>query len=376
MNKQPESPLFIQLTVETQEDLHTGAGTGSGDIDALVQRDRHRRPVIRESHFKGLLREAGKDLIALGKVEEEALNRLLGAPGKTRGNLRLTSLRVVAGGQTLVWGSTKRIDGGRAPEENTLRFIEHVAAGTRFEAHLRLPDATFQDLLERLLKRVDRIGGDRNRGSGLAKLVWQLRDAPVAQPLADASGPRLRLVLRNLEPLCLPVTGHPGNLIRSHSFIRGQTLRGALIAWAIRNGRPKILALFDRVSVGNALPLPEGETVIDTVLPIPLSLLTEKPKAANTDLPWWADGSPLTSEFDSLVEEKRPDEKPKRPGAHEYLCRSGESSPWRRYTPAMQVRLRNATPLRDSGVKLSCSVLKRLPKKPVFRQICVLVTRS
>lgn len=371
MTEPTPSPLFIQLTVETVEDLHTGAGTGSGDIDALVQRDRHGRPVIRASHFKGLLREAGEDLKelnALGKEEEDALNRLLGAQGKTRGNLRMTSLRVVKGDRTLVWGSTKRVDGGRAPEKDTLRFIEHVAAGTRFEAQLRLADATSLPLLERLLNRVDRIGGDRNRGSGLVKLNWQIGGAPEAQPSAAATGLRLRLVLRNLEPLCLPATGHPGNLIRSHSFIRGQALRGALIAWAIHNGRPESLALFGRIEVGDALPLPEGAAVADTVLPIPLSILTKKPQAASADIPWWADRSPPASEFvDSLDEEKRPDEKPKRPGAHEYLCRPGNSGPWLRYTPAMRVRLRNATPKKSSKKKADLFSLEEIAEETRFQ---------
>jgi hypothetical protein len=221
VTEQTKSPLFIQLAVETLEDLHTGAGTGSGDIDALVQRDRHGRPVIRDSHFKGLLREAGAELVSRGQVGAEELNRLLGAQGSTRSVLHMTSLRVPKGSEarTLIWGSTKRVDGGRAPEEDTLRYVEHVAAGACFEAQLRLADSSQLCLLERLLNRVDRIGGDRNRGSGLVKLHWQIGSALEAQPLAIASDIRLRLVLRNLEPLCLPATGHPGNLIRSHSFI-------------------------------------------------------------------------------------------------------------------------------------------------------------
>ncbi|MCC6135176.1 MAG: hypothetical protein IT491_07345 [Gammaproteobacteria bacterium] len=363
MTAPSKSPLFIQLTVETLEDLHTGAGIGSGDIDALVQRDRHGRPVIRASHFKGLLREAGANL----KLEKEALNDLLGAQGANRGALRMTSLRLRKDCKTLVWGSTKRVDGGRAPQEDTLHFVEHVAAGTRFEAQLRLPDATFQPLLERLLNRVDRIGGDRNRGSGLVKLDWQLDSAACGPQGTAATGTTLRLVLRNLEPLCLPATGYPGNLIHSHSFIRGQTLRGALIAWAIHNGRPDSLALFERISVGDALPLPEGVDRVDTVLPIPLSILTKKPHAANVKIPWWADGSPPAAGDDSLGEEKSPDEKPKRPGAHEYLCRSANSELWQCYSPTMRVRLRNATPKPGSGADAELFSLEEIAEDTRFQ---------
>ena len=361
------SPLFIQLTVETLEDLHTGAGIGSGDIDALVQRDRHGRPVIRASHFKGLLREAGEDLKTLDQVAKPALNDLFGAQGASRGALRMTSLRLREDCKSLVWGSTKRVDGGRAPQEDTLHFVEHVAAGACFEAQLRLPDATFQPLLERLLNRIDRIGGDRNRGSGLVKLDWQLDSAARGPQGTAATGTILRLVLRNLEPSCLPATGYPGNLIHSHSFIRGQMLRGALIAWAIHNGRPDSLALFEWISVGDALPLPEGVDKVDTVLPIPLSILTKKPRAANAEIPWWVGGSPPAEEFDSLGEERSSDEKRKRPGAHEYLCRSGNSGPWWRYTPNMRVRLRNATPERGSEEKANLFSLEEIAEDTRFQ---------
>jgi len=351
MTERTRLPLFIRLEVETVEDLHTSAGTSSGDIDALVMRDRRGRPVIRASHLKGLLREAGEELIALGAGKEEELNALLGAPGKTRGALRMTSLRVAGAGKvkTLIWGSTKRVEGGRTPEEDTLRFVEHVSAGSHFEATLRLADPARKPLLERLLQRVDRIGGDRNRGSGLVRLKW--RDLTLADDseLEKVGETRLRLVLRNLEPLCLPATGHPGNLIRGHSFIRSQRLRAALIAWAIQTGRTGCLELFKRLSVGDALPLPEGVSQAETVLPIPLSILTEKPKGGDPSLPWWAGGSPDPVAFDSLFKDRdQKGEKPKRPNAHKYLCRNGKDSPWLCYAPVMNMRLRNATPKRGS----------------------------
>lgn len=342
------APLFFQLEVQAVEDLHTGSGTGSGDVDALVQRDHRGQPVIRASHFRGLLREAGEELIAFDGEVEENLNRLLGAPGTTRGALRMTSLHMAEGRETLVWGSTKRVDGGRAAEEDTLRFVEHVAAGTRFVARLRLPDSACQPLLERLLGRIDRLGGDRNRGSGLVKLHWEPRSTSSRELRTERNGTRLRLVLRNLEPLCLPATGHPGNLIRTHSFVRGQTLRGALMAWAIHNGHQDALPLFDRMSVGDALPLPDGVDCAHTVVPIPLSIQTPKPSATDAEVPWWADSPAAPAAFDSLGVKPQMDEKPKRPGAHEYLCRRERKGPWVRYTPTMSVRLRNATPDRGS----------------------------
>ena len=125
--------------------------------------------------------------------------------------------------------------------------------------------------------------------------------------------------------------------------------------------------MFERVSVGDALPLPAGETGATTVLPIPLSILTDKPRAENTKRPWWADGSLPAPEYDSLGEVRFPDEKPKRPGAHEYLCRTGAGDPWRRYTPAMRVRLRNATPRRGTPADAELFSLEEIAEDTRFQ---------
>lgn len=368
MTDQDQKPLFLQLQALTLEDLHTGTGTGGGDIDALVTRDRRGRPVIRASHFKGLLREAGEELSHHQAMTAAELNTLLGVPGSGRGALRLTSLRTEEHAKTLVWGSTAREKGSRAPKDDTLRYIEHIAAGTRFTATLRLADPGLAPALETLLNRIDRIGGGRNRGSGLVRLSWCQLDPSPAPPAIPSEGLILRLILRNLEPLCLPATGHPGNLIRGHSFIRGQTLRGALMAWGIQNGRPAPQELWECLSVGDALPLPTDLAQAAEVLPIPLSILTKKPAGGDASLPWWETGAAEPEAFDSLYHERDDqEEKPKRPGAHEYLCRANASAPWRRYEPVMKVRLRNATPKRNSEDKAELFSLEEIAEETRFQ---------
>lgn len=354
-------PEFYRLTVTALEDLHIGTGTGQGDVDAHIMRDRSGLPVIRASHIEGLLRQAGEELVGLKILAPSKLDTLLGAAGNQKGQLRMTSLRTKSAA-TLVWGSTKREPGKRQPQEDTLRLVEYVAAGTEFEATLRLPGGVTPGLLERLLNRIDRIGGGRNRGAGLVKLEWNRLDEnplDVSQPRRrvsppDASATRIRLLLRNLEPLCLPLTGYPGNLIRTQSFIRGQALRGAFISWLLahsaaphdHDGRGD--STYSQVSFGDALPLPENMTQFShSLMPIPLSIMTPKSKGSNTKLPWWADSQPTNHASDDLCRERgvtdAPAEKMKRPGAHEYLCRNGETTPWQRHTPVLTVALRNQT---------------------------------
>lgn len=340
--------------VELLEDLHGGTGTGAGDIDALQIRDRHGRPVIRASHIRGVLRAAAEELRALGRVDGAEVIRLLGAAGGARGALRLTSLRMTSDAQAarpVVWGATARVEHSRMPLENTLRFVEHVPAGTKFQARISIDDAALVPLLERLICRVDCLGAHRTRGTGFICGSLKRVETSAASSPSEAPGRVLRLVLRNLEPICLPSTGYAGNLIQTVSFIRGQVLRGALLAWVLKNQGPDTYQslLTGGVSVGDAIPLPSGTSpdaaVAATVMPIPLSILTEKPAGqtgAGPRAPWWGHGGAAPSAFDSLVPDcPHPEEKPKRPGKNEYLCRSGDE--WIRYAPGIAVHLRNAS---------------------------------
>lgn len=140
------------------------------------------------------------------------------------------------------------------------------------------------------------------------------------------------------------------------------------MAWAIQTGRTDSLDLFKRLSVGDALPLPAGTTQAETVLPIPLSILTEKPKGGDPIVPWWADGAAEPEAFDNLFREKnQEDEKPKRPGAHEYLCQVDANGKWLRYTPTMNVRLRNATPKRNSQGEAELFSLEEIAEETCFQ---------
>ena len=340
-----------RLTVRLLEDLHTGTGTGGGDIDALQMRDRRGRPVIRANHIKGLLLAAGEELARFDERIKAPLQDLLGTGGKPRGRLRLTALRLSedSPGRTLIWISSAREEGSRRPQEDTLRVVEHVAAGCSFVAQLCVPEA-LESLLKRLVERIDRLGSDRNRGGGLISTRFdEITDEIPASRQQPIVGNCLRLRLRNLEPLCLPATGHPGNLIQSLPFVRGQVLRGALMAWALARGDREALASLALARVGDALPVPASLNESDLeslcVLPIPLSILTPKPGGGDADLPWWVDASKQTENaYDDLDPERIiPEEKSKRPGAREFLAREGKQVAWLRYSPRMSVHMRNQT---------------------------------
>ncbi len=386
------------LTVTLEEDLHSGTGLGNTQIDDLQARDREGRPVIRATHFKGLLKESAQELEVLGKKAPEVIKRLFGGegpnemvktlptlkevieglfggegPGK-RGCLLLTSLRRPQAERFLHKTSTARQINSRVPLEDTLRTVEYVGASTSFEATLQLrnPSPEQQKRLEWCLQRTTCLGSGRTHGDGLIQMEWPERgkelkpesEREARKPPSDQDRPRLRLFLRNLEPLCLPLTGYPGNIIPSESYIRGSTLAGALADWALtleERGK-SVESLFDRqILVGNALPLPftnrdeikraqKEDLQRWEVIPIPLHIRTRKVGQQDQNWPWWAEESsgPVPwlgsqDEDDSFHKKPRLDqsEKPKRPKDNEFLFRSPEQDTWQRFKPAMGVHLRN-----------------------------------
>jgi hypothetical protein len=309
-----DSESRYQFTVTLLEDLHTGTGTGAGaELDAVQIVDQSGQPVIRDTHLKGLLRAAGEDLVRLGVETADKVQQLFGDGGSSnQGALFVRSLRLVREvggtddcgvpqqphpGRRLVWTSTAREKFSRVPRDDTLRTVEYVAAGTRFAGEMTLRNPDLAALLDRCVKRLDRLGSRRNRGAGLicSKLVGPMDMQPANTPPERQAGQiRLRLLLKNLEPLCLPLTGYPGNIISSECYIRGQQLLGAFAAWSLAQGGDARLWLERKVSVGNALPLPSGLTVSAPnelqrwdVAPMPLHLYTYKPSGPkNLNWPW------------------------------------------------------------------------------------------
>jgi len=262
----------------------------------------------------------------------------------------------------LTWISTARKHGSRIPQRASLRFIEHVSAGIEFDCEFELYDASLWELLENCIDRTDCLGGNRNRGGGLVKITkppvihQHVRNFP--QP-DEKNYSRLRVIFKNLEPLCLPITGFPGNIIPTFGFIRGQVLRGAIISWALRQDKNASLLLGQNVSIGDAIPLPYGvvsESNLQGLLqwdvaPIPLNVGTRKPCGSKDNgMPWWAktgmDFSFLGDNEEDVLEQKRssPYEKLKRPKPYEYLFSQSPQKAWIRYEPEISVHMRNQVP--------------------------------
>jgi hypothetical protein len=330
------------LAAEFLSDAHLGSGAGDSGIDALVARDKHDRPVIWASHVEGVLRDAARRL--RGDREAEAFFGRAGGD-YARGDRQravFTSLYAKANPESRIWRSTAReAFDNRAPKDDTLRVIEYVPKGTKLVGEVELPTSELP-VLQRLVQEVDALGGGRSTGAGRVKL--SLSEVSATPRKAGAPTGRLVLLLKNRDPLCITATATPDNLIPSLAFVPGRTLLGAVAAWLIAEGDRDTASLLTsgKVSVSDALPLPESSTTLDgiEVLPAPLSLQSEKPRGAAGDVPWWAQPTAPTKRIDAWGTK----EKLKRPEDDLFVYRASASEAWTSFRPARRVRLRNGRP--------------------------------
>lgn len=347
-------PIIYTLTITLDDDMHTGAGLESGEIDAVVAKDRHGKPVIPATHLKGVMRDNASKLTGL---TQDKVNALFGKTQAQSGAVILTSAYWQGQDYTpMIMGFSAREEGSRIAKDGSLRQIEYIPAGSLFTAQIYLKNDALKDDLIQVLQVTDRLGSRRSRGAGQVSLTLEEQNDKTSKTQTKPSF-NLRLMLKNLSPLVLPQTGVPGNIISTQSFIRGQTLLGALTGYALSQDKKEMAdkMLSGDISVGNAYPLPEKAlepSSIDDweVLPIPLYLQSPKAEADKGDFPHWAkpEAHPyraLNAKEDLNALADRDDEnrgeKTKRPHEDEYVAKFGNTQPWLRYQPQTTVRLRN-----------------------------------
>ncbi len=361
--------IAYQITVTLQEDLHSGNGMGTTDIDALQAKDAEGRPIIDRHHFRGVLKDNALRLNHLDAdlFKKETIERLFGKSGAQQSRLLdCSSLRTEDKDCLIYWDSTARQPDSRCPEDHSLRRFEFVRAGTVFTGSMLVSDANDEDLdaIELLLGFTNRLGSGRTRGNGEIRVHFERKnhqDQP-SEVSQDLGGNQIKVLLVNNEPVCIPVSGHAGNIIRSESFIPGRTLFAALCANAAKLGKEKLKSMFSSgLQVGNAYPLSSDIEVQQASLekllsiPVPQYLYSKKAvsgKDENRDLrwPWWAQAkqdkalkqieNQLRDDRDLSDFDEQKGEKTSRPKGEQYLHRDTEGR-WYRYHQPLEVRMRN-----------------------------------
>ena len=336
----PDGWVRLRLAAELLTDAHPGSGSGGGGIDALVARDRRGHPVIWASHIEGVLRDAARRLRG-----PEIAGNFFGRSGGQQQGAVFTSLYTDSDPGSRIWRSTARASfDNRAPLNDTLRVVEYVPKCARFHGHVELP-ASDVPLLRRLIQEVDALGRGRSTGAGRVKLALTACTIP-DRTVGNSTG-RLVLLLHNVDPLCITATSTPDNLIPSLAFIPGRALLGALAGWLIADGHRDAASLFveGRVSVSDALPVPQVPVRLSDaeVLPAPLALQHEKSAGAEGSGPWWARPAIGTRHVDVRGGEVDRG-KLKRPASDLFVYRASRAESWTTFRPERRVRLRNGRP--------------------------------
>lgn len=363
----------FRYTIELLEDLHAGSGLGSVWVDRTLARDRAGRPFIPASHVKGVWRDAMVRLVELrlNAFDQNKLSEWFGAAPKRkedetrpqRSTLHCPRLEPGADVESLVWMQTARQRFSRKPAEDTLRTTEYIPAGITMagSGFLEGSDDDFK-LLETLVRQVDRYGGNRSRGDGRIRLVSiEKSTSETSLRISGASGAPagLRVLLKAHEPIRVPRTGSPGNIVESDTRIPGRMLAGALISRLLeKEVKPEVL-FSQQVAISDALPLNPAHSDLNPeelkhveVLPAPLEYRIEKnlPNACHSMqlLPEWSQGrnpdSSLTNWRDLLATTSGPADdalgQVKRLPAGTYVQRLGDSA-WRAFRQPLELTMRN-----------------------------------
>lgn len=255
-----------RVAITLLEDLHSGAGVGNAALDALLATDHAGSPMLFWSHLKGVMAERTAEVFDDGKR-----HRWFGQSSSDQsGAICLTSARSPGDSQLLPHSSTARRPDSRAPRTDTLRTVQYLAAGSQLLACVQLPTDQLDDF-GTLLRTVDTLGADRRRGAGVVRIDLGPEEPRNAVPISCPPGQRLRLLLQAIDPVSLPLTSTPTtSLVHGGTFIRGQTLAGALVNAALAQaGEASAVArsIWERqLTVLDALPMPL-DLAVDEVLP-------------------------------------------------------------------------------------------------------------
>ncbi|MDR3057359.1 MAG: RAMP superfamily CRISPR-associated protein [Prevotella sp.] len=176
----------IKYTVEFLTDWHCGSGLSSGDdLDLLVIKDKDHLPFIPGKTIKGLIREAVEEIAGYSKeVTEEQILAAFGH--KDKKNLKSEEIKK---GDCFFKNATLKDDLRIAIESNKLQehlyrsvastaidndgiAIEHslrkmeVVVPCMLEGEILDVPENFEEIIEKGLKFIKRLGQNRNRGLG------------------------------------------------------------------------------------------------------------------------------------------------------------------------------------------------------------------
>lgn len=385
----------LRFDVSLLEDLHSGSGLGwLGQIDDTHARDAVGRPVVWSSTVAGVLRDMADELrelghsLATGDAGKLRIQRLFGSEGEdARSSLVARSWHFGAVDPDIeafhVVTSTAREVNSRRPLDQTLRSIEMAASGQKASAvELRFHgDNEDEKLLSLCVKRLSNVGGGKTRGAGLVQIsVPTITPLPKITPITRPTGyRRLRVLIRLLEPVCIPATAFPGNVIPCETFLPGPALRGAWLSGLANLGVAEsqvdafattTVQFTNGYFVNDASLTTQGQaTPLQELIAQPLPLTAQSAKATeqryleenqtwSMSSPWWASMEDAHSAWLNNLNRERDQFHPalgagaetsgtkfKRIKTEDVLASADGGKTLYRVRPAQRVLLRNRSPV-------------------------------
>lgn len=395
---------IYEFTIELLEDTHIGTGVGNHLVDSFNTTDEQGYPVIWRQHLKGILREAANEWVELGEAVGVEENRqkisetLFGASNQNRNQGCLTLYSAyIEGSQnqspeqffinlssTALGKKTDRNSDGlfnRAAQKGSLRTKQYVRAGTKFSCEYQLfgefsaeEEARLNNAMQSILKRMYALGSQKNRATGAIKIIHKgsktHEDKALNLSMADAPA-FINLTLEALEPLRLPATNKPGNLVTTETFIDGNKLLGAFANWCKQHQQNGCFQAIinGQISFGYAYPVSNLKDVENDIsFPLPQNYrapkvgLNNKGEAESVDqhLPWWL------QKTKPIPKEPIKDEKLKRLSTGHYVSlNTSDPNNWHLSKQSTSLHMRNDISKHDlfteetvpKGTRFQCQLL-------------------
>ena len=162
--------ITINYTIKTLSDAQIGSGFGSELINSLVPRDANNHIIIPAAHLKGIFRDTINKYFTdfLSDIElDDEICGCSGAQDIEDESLVKFSDAVAKSAKTRSITRSSLNDFGTA-EESSLRTEEVVAANTIFNGKIYISknDPILIDFVKTICLSIDKLGGNRQRGSG------------------------------------------------------------------------------------------------------------------------------------------------------------------------------------------------------------------
>ncbi|MCB5265697.1 MAG: hypothetical protein LHW41_05595 [Candidatus Cloacimonetes bacterium] len=305
--------ISVKCSIQMLEDFHIGTGVGNVGLYDDSQYKDMKGVNIRESSFKGVLRDSCRQVIKYHKefsddkavVYENLYRRMFHTHSDLHSlDISITPASDVAD-KTIIHYFTAVDPKTGIAQNNSLRSIEFGAKSLRYEIKLsylcpgKTEDNDAKQIKEYIidaLRNMKCLGGYRRRGFGafeICSLTSSINKIN-SDDMSVYEGNKIRLILQLKEDTLISAKAQSGNLLETNDYIPGTTILGMFRAKLLSMGIDKSYLDDDAILASFFYPLPP-ETLVEAdykVTPVFISMRRKKeylkPDQKHEHIPIWA----------------------------------------------------------------------------------------